>query len=306
MPEANIKYLKNKEIDKVKWDKCVKSADNGLIYGYSFYLDCMAKHWDGIVVNDYEAVMPIPWNKKYGFSYLYQPPLTQQLGLFTKGDQVSLDSILKVLKEHYKFWEFNFNYATPAEKLTSPISFKRATNFILELSKGYEELNSRYSQGFAKTLKKSKRFQLTYRPADHTKCIMHYRKYYGDRIKHVTEKDYSNFEKLCKIALTNKMLICREAVNSESEDMSSILLLSDGKRLYNLMNSTTEKGKSAESNRFLFDSVIREFAGKELIFDLEGSDLPGVRTFYKQLGGTNQPYYKVKYNRLPMPIRLLK
>jgi len=71
-----IKHLQQKEIDKIKWDACISNAANGLIYGYSFYLDTMARHWDALVLNDYEAVMPLTWNKKYGFYYLYQPAFT--------------------------------------------------------------------------------------------------------------------------------------------------------------------------------------------------------------------------------------
>ena len=79
-----IKYLQHKEIDKAKWDACITNAPNGLIYGYSFYLDCMARHWDALVLGDYEAVMPLTWNKKYGFYYLYQPAFTASLGVFGK------------------------------------------------------------------------------------------------------------------------------------------------------------------------------------------------------------------------------
>src|ERR1051325_4489828 len=77
-----IQYLAHKDIDKKKWNRCIDNADNGLIYAYSFYLDCMAKNWDALVQNDYEAVMPLTWKKKYGIRYLYQPFLTAQLGVF--------------------------------------------------------------------------------------------------------------------------------------------------------------------------------------------------------------------------------
>ncbi len=80
----NIQYLTQQQIDKTKWDHCIADAPNGLIYGYSFYLDHMAKHWDALMLNDYEAVMPLTWNKKYGIHYLYQPFLTAQLGVFGK------------------------------------------------------------------------------------------------------------------------------------------------------------------------------------------------------------------------------
>ena len=56
---AHIQYFIHPQIDKSKWDDCMDRADNGLIYAYSFYLDQMAKHWDALVFNDYEAVMPL-------------------------------------------------------------------------------------------------------------------------------------------------------------------------------------------------------------------------------------------------------
>ena len=62
-----IQYLSHKEINKTKWDACILNAPNGLIYPYSFYLDHMAKNWDALVFGDYEAVMPLTWNKKYSF-----------------------------------------------------------------------------------------------------------------------------------------------------------------------------------------------------------------------------------------------
>ena len=79
---SGVSYFKNEDIDKAKWDHCIDTAPNGLIYSYSFYLDTMAKHWDALIMNDYEAVMPLTWNKKYGVYYLYQPFLCASLGLF--------------------------------------------------------------------------------------------------------------------------------------------------------------------------------------------------------------------------------
>src|SRR6187402_2816093 len=93
---SQIQYLVNKQIDKTKWDKCITEASNGLIYPYSFYLDTMAKHWDALVLNDYGAVMPLTWNKKYGFYYLYQPAFTASLGVFGKNlNKELIDDFIK-------------------------------------------------------------------------------------------------------------------------------------------------------------------------------------------------------------------
>ena len=80
--ENNIQYLQHHEINKTKWDESISNASNGLIYGYSYYLDNMSNRWDALVMGEYEAVMPLTWNKKYGIAYLYQPFFTACLGVF--------------------------------------------------------------------------------------------------------------------------------------------------------------------------------------------------------------------------------
>ncbi|HEU0112812.1 MAG TPA: hypothetical protein VFQ73_18195, partial [Flavisolibacter sp.] len=61
-----IQYYPGKSINKQAWDKCISNASNGLIYACSTYLDTMSDNWDALVLNNYEAVMPLPWRKKYG------------------------------------------------------------------------------------------------------------------------------------------------------------------------------------------------------------------------------------------------
>src|SRR5436190_22577275 len=93
---GNIQYLVNTGIEKTKWDRCMDNAVNGLVYGYSFYLDAMADNWDALVMGDYEAVMPLTWKKKYGIHYLCQPFLTPQLGIFSSTiNAVMLENFLR-------------------------------------------------------------------------------------------------------------------------------------------------------------------------------------------------------------------
>ena len=63
--EIPIHYLRRYEIDTKKWDQCIIESDNGLIYAHAFYLDHMAKQWDALVMGNYDAVMPLPFNQKW-------------------------------------------------------------------------------------------------------------------------------------------------------------------------------------------------------------------------------------------------
>src|SRR3954466_15915014 len=109
--DKTISYVLRKNIDQEKWNNCIKQAGNGLIYAYSDYLDQMAGDWDGLVYGEYEAVMPLPWRKKYGIYYLYQPFLPAQLGLFgnTIGPHL-LSGFLKAIPEKFRLWEFSLNH----------------------------------------------------------------------------------------------------------------------------------------------------------------------------------------------------
>ena len=91
-----IHYVKRHELHAAKWDDCISRSVNGLIYAYSFYLDAMAGDWDALVMNDYEAVIPLPWRRKWRISYLYQPFLTAQLGVF--GNHLSVQTVTAFLQ----------------------------------------------------------------------------------------------------------------------------------------------------------------------------------------------------------------
>lgn len=303
---SNIQFLTNNEINKQLWNDCIKASPNGLIYVESFYLDNICMGWNAVTGENYEWVLPITYKTKWGIPYLYQPPFTQQLGVFAKPNvYVPYSQIIEYLQQHYKFWEISWNYATP--DFASSLHIVGATNFILDLSQKHEDIQAKYHNILTKNLKQNKRHELRYCPVEnyHT-CIQLYKKQYGNRIRHVKETDYQNFSNICKYLHQQKMIICREAVNKKDELLSSVLLLTDGKRLYNIMNVTTAEGRKINANHFLLDAVIREFSDRDLVFDFEGSDLPGVKSFYEYFGGENQPYFMIKYNDLAWPVKLFK
>lgn len=305
---SNLYFLQNNEIDKQKWDECVTAAANGLIYARSFYLDNMCHGWKALTGKNYEWVLPISQRTKFGISYLYQPPFTQQLGVFAKpGVIVPLREIIHWLKTNYKFWEVNWNYTTDTSLINPPVNITVATNYILDLARDYESITTNYGKDLINNIRRSRRFKLIYRgTSDYNRCIELFKKYYGNRLINLKDKDYNNFGKLCDSAFKRDMLIAREAVDNKGELMSIVLLLNDGKRIYNVMNTTTDTGRKTGANHFLLDSVIREFSAKDLLFDFEGSDLPGVKSFYENFGPVSQPYFRLKYNNLRWPVRLFK
>ncbi len=308
MHSPHIRFLKNNQVDKKMWDECIDQSPAGLIYAKSVYLDCMCPDWSALTNESCDWVMPLTSGSKYGISYLHQPPFTQQLGVFKKNESVNIPwhEILVMAGDKFRYWQYNFNYSTP-DIFDASFDVKPATNFVLSLLQGYESIRHSYSNDLIRNLTKSGRQQLSYLPgASPSVAIDMYQALYGDRMPHVTGTDYSRFKKLVSVLHEEQKIVCRQVLNGQQEIVAIVLLLRDKKRLYNLMNSTTDAGRKPGANHFLMDAIIKEFAGQDLIFDFEGSNLEGVKAFYQNFGAINQPYYMVTYNKLPWPIKLFK
>jgi hypothetical protein len=301
--ELPIRFVRRYEIDNLRWDQCISEADNGLIYAYSFYLDHMSKQWDALVLGNYEAVMPLTSNKKWSIPYLYQPPFVQQLGIFSKNnpDQSMVSQFIEAIKKRFHFAEIFLNSQNAFEGTV------KRSNYVLDLHGNYPHIRSGYKQDLLKNLKRLKKLNLRYASSqDYTEAIRTFRQLYGSRIRHVTPKDYHHFNLLCKEAQDQHMLQVRQVLTADNEILAWALLFKDNKRLYNVMSSTSPKGRRSGANHFLFEELIKEYAGTRILLDFEGSEISGIAKFYQKFGAVNQPYYFLRYNNLSKPLKWIK
>lgn len=298
-----IKILNPDQINKASWDACVRNSSNSLIYAFSFYLDAICENWSGIILNDYEAVMPVPWKKKFGIIYCYEVPFIQQLGWFSNNEDDFNDVFLSSLFKKWKYGDYAFNFNNQPD-LPTVIN---CSNYIMDLSRAYSEISLQYTTSFCASLKKAGMQSLIYESdTDYIKLILLSKELYNYRIPHVTDKDYQKFESVCRRLSEQKNIIIRKVTADGGKLMAASLLLKDEKRIYNLINCVTEEGRKAEANYFLYDQMFREFSGSGLIFDFEGSDIPGVKSFYEKFGAIDQPYKKLHFNHLLFPLKLIK
>ena len=72
-----IHYIKHNKIDFNKWDNLVERAEQGTVYSYSWWLSAFCQ-WDIIVLNDYEAGIPVPQASGMFTQKIHQPNFIQQ------------------------------------------------------------------------------------------------------------------------------------------------------------------------------------------------------------------------------------
>ena len=299
-----ITILPSSQIDFEKWDFCVHQDTNGLIYSTSDYLSAVAENWHGIIINDYEAVMPIPWKKKFGIRYAYTPPFIQQLGITGSYSKEVLSKVILTISSFLSYGDFRFNFSNIDMVDIVPVTY--GTNLLLALSQEYKTICSKYKPDVLANIRKSKNEDLVYITEFNLSGIHLYQALYGERTPKITQQHYSDFKRLCDFFQQKNQCITRIVTDNKGEILASAILLKDNTRLYNLLNATTIQGRTKNANYFLLDTIFKEFAGSLDWFDFEGSDLPGVKEFYEKFGAVNQPYFHYHLNQLPKLLRLIK
>lgn len=302
--QDSIQIIASHHVNPAKWNLCIEQADAPLIYAKTFYLDHLVDQWHGVVIGDYEYVMPIPWRKKYCIRYSYQVPFVQQLGIFGKTPARVENQCLTALQRFCKYGDYAFHFLTPGKNNIFKNGIVK-NNFILELS-NYTEVEKNYSPDLRQNLKKASNYNLIYKTVSYEKAIDMFYALYHHKTPHVHEATFLRFKNLCAFLNKQENVLCREATDSNNETVAMALLLRDGNRLYNMMNSTPEKGRKMSANHFLMDRLMKEFSGKNLVFDFEGSDIPGIKSFYENFGATLQPYTGLHFNKLPFPLNYFR
>ena len=300
-----ISYCKYQQIDKTKWDACISHADNGLVYAYSYYLDAMAKHWDALVLNDYEAVMPLTWNKKYSIYYLYQPPFTACLGVFGRSLHAeTMAAFLQSVPAKFKYWDIYFN---PGNLFTiSDFNLYQRMNYVLPLGHNYESLYNAYRDNIKRNIKKSEQFGLSIHKDVAIAAILQLAKEQAGAFTSVADDDFIRFKKLYGLLYKKEQATTYAVYTKENELMASAVFFFSHNRAYYIMVGNHPNGKTLGASHALINAFIKDHAGEDIILDFEGSDIPSLAFFYSSFGAVEEKYSAVKLNRLPGLVKWLK
>ncbi|MFO8000835.1 MAG: hypothetical protein R6U46_06300 [Marinilabilia sp.] len=81
--ELELTYIKNENINRIRYDNALKRSFNANVFAYSWYLDLVCDDWDLLIEGDYETVCPLPLFKKAGIITVRQPKYAPFLGVFS-------------------------------------------------------------------------------------------------------------------------------------------------------------------------------------------------------------------------------
>ena len=282
-----IRFVKQEEIDKVKWNSCVHYAINGNIFGYKWFLDFVAKDWDALVEGDYESVFPLVWKSNFwGRKMIYQPVLMRELGLFSINvlSQKRINAFLEALQQHYQKIDIVLNERmeiTSANINTTPL-----TNYQLMLKDAYEKIYEKYSPKLKSDLDKVKNLRLTtsLKPE-------HIAEFYKKNSTKDTDTEFK-FHALQRIMYNalHRGWGSASGVMDENENLLAVnfFLYSHGKAV-SLVPVASKVGENRNALQFLFDIFIQSSAGRPIILDFNTEN-----RWAENFGASSNLYYRLK------------
>jgi hypothetical protein len=233
-----------------------------------------------LVLNDYEAVMPLPWRKKWGLRYVYHAPFLQRLGIY--GNNVTADAVNAFYNmATCKFPFINFTISPPAP--TTSARLKKRTNFIVDLNKSYAKIEAAYTDECRANITKARKRGCTFTDNLPAELVIElYREVYGHlQVRNSSETFLRMLRLLAEANRRRTVRLCGVS-DALGKVVFGAAVFMDARRLYYFLKS---------------------YAGNPMLFDFEGSDLPNVAAFYQKFAPETEHYFQITANRLPAPLR---
>lgn len=294
-----IRRLKYHEIDFEKYTRCLENSEQRKYSASRLFLDITSRrNWEVLVFDDYEAVMPVPFIKRFGIKIVINPRLCQQLGVFSEKDDNNLNELfLTYFQKNYNIWYYAFN-----DKNSFLTFLKKRKNFLIYPNE-YEIVRQKYSPKRKRKLRLDEDILAVseireIRMAEARDFIsenMIGAKNDDDKNKFL--KIFEDFDKSGSLTISaffykNKII---NAIAIYHDEKTSVLLGTFNDR---------EFVKLAGSS-VIIDDVIRKNI-KEKIFDFEGSEVPAIEEFFRGFRPEQKPYPFIKHSKKEMLIKVFK
>jgi hypothetical protein len=303
-----IRFVKQTEINRHKWDQLIATSKTALPYAKTWYLDAVyGDRWDALIKDDYEAVMPLPVKQKYLVSYLPTPLFTQQLGIFSPSEipAALVAEFMHQVRERVKFIDFNLNYANPVD-LAEQFNSTPRTNLVLDISDDRSMISNKYSDNLKRNIRKAEENQLYFSTCSIRSIINLFIADKASSIPNWKVEYYNVLERLYHMASLRGYARTLGAYSAERNLLCGACFIEWNGRSIFLFSGNSTEGKESGAMSYLIHQYLLDAPKGTRVFDFEGSDNPGLKRFYESFGAIEQNYINLKHNSLPVYLRWLK
>ncbi len=299
-----IELISRKKLDVQKYDDCVQNSLQSNIFGFSWYLDIVADNWSVLVLNDYEAVMPIPWRRKLFIKYTYTPFWLIQLGIYSKEIEDENEFLIMLFSE-FKYVNIRTNGENAFSMFHSYQNQKQLQ--YVSFTKTYEEIYKAYNRNRKRELKKAINLDLTEKWNTDAKLFIDlFKNNVGKRVKKIKDEDYLNLYKLMNACLSRNVGELLTVHDKNNELISGAFFLKYKNKVTELVCSSDFKNRENGANTFMNDRAIFKYERNYKVFNFGGSSMKNIANYYKSFGASTEFYTELHCNKLPWVLKLFK
>jgi len=295
-----LTFLRNHEINLVKWDNCINNAHNGSIYAFSWYLDIISDEWTAIIRDDYGAVMPLLQKKKAGIPYLAPSPFASQLGVFATEimDEAMVNQFLKKTHNHYKFFTIHLNKFNKIDPDLFHQKTRSTYEFDLILSHGV--LQENYSDKVQLDLNIAREREISILPGITPNQFIDFlsEKEVITSGK-ITKEQVFRLRKIIAFVLKHGLGDIYAAYTRENNLCAAVLFLRSNRKINLLFSAVSKEGLENRALEMLLDQYIKQHAEKNLTMNFENLAHPQKEEVCEGFGGRKNDYIAVSDRKHP-------
>lgn len=292
--QSRINIFENNQIDKITWDDKVLSSPNFSFFSLSWVLDILHPNWHALVLNSYDAFMPIPISRKFGIPYVFQPKFIRSLTIFYNSE-TEKELILQKIQTTYSLVNINFDFELRENCITGIFQKLLLPQNINLLVQGYSKNTNRILSKIDDEIK--------FESIGDAGIFIDFFKL-NKKIKSLKSLSYSKLHKLIYEVINRSF---GELIGAfyKGEMLACGIFISYNKQVYFLKGTVNKLGREKSALYGLINFVLTKSIGNYDSFDFIGSNDKGIANFYRKFGAKDQQYSTLKFNKTKAPLKQL-
>jgi Acetyltransferase (GNAT) domain len=257
------------------------------------------------VLDNYEAVMPLTWNKKYGICYLYQPFYAACLGLFgNKLTPALLNDFLQLVPRKFRYWDIYLNHGNYF--MLENYNLYQRMNYVLALDQPYTTIAAGYRENVKRNIRKAGKLQCVVKTGIAVEDVIALAIEQAGHFSTIKPDDFERVKLLYQRMQQQAQATTYGVYSPGDQLVASAAFFFYRNRAYYILVGNHPNGKTIGASHALIDAFIKDHSGRDLLLDFEGSDIQNIAFFYSSFGATEEKYCGLRYNNLPRLLRYFK
>lgn len=306
-----IRFVKNGEIDREKWNQCIAQSGYPTVFADYDFLKIASPYWCALIKGNYEYVMPLPVRSRLSIRYVYMPFFVSRLGIFSAKpvDAKLIEEFVARIPSSLRQIDLFLNPANPVEETAlHPVMMN---SYRLKLNRPYVLLQQLFTENTRRNIKSSQKHKLTTCYDVQVRDVVRLFKAGRGRDKAVgyTKRDYARLGRMAAYMEKKGKLDITGARDEKGNLLAGALFLRDYDRIWFWFSGRNKAFSEKKAMFFIINEYLKEHANEAHYFDFNGSMNENIARFYRGFGAEKYQFPMLnirRYSYLSPFIRIYK